>query len=673
MTTNNAKPISFFIYLWLLVIPLSYNFWGTDPALYHKFLLIDVSLIAFAGILLVCKNGVLKLNLPAVIFTGLYLVSILLAIVAVIANHINNADGWFVWLHLLVFPVFVLFLLVGGYADISNRKRIVEIISLLAAISVIISAGQYGFEIFNSGWSLGASDAIKATYAHKNIFAEIMFLTLPFTFYAFIITRKKWHALVVVVTLIMISLTLSRAVFSGILVAAIITGGVYAFANLTFYNRRYFVLAVVSLALLTAGFTYWLVAHTGTGHKIIVYYNHRDTVRERLDLWYATAQLIKANPVFGTGLGSWKILSMQFSMLGLRDYVTFFQQPHNDFLWIVSEQGFISFAFLALAWLYIIKLLLESINTKPTDIFNYCLLFALVGYFVYANFGFPRERGEHGIFLAFIVAIILNGKNAIPTIVLRRSMVFLSTVMLVVAAWWAGNKIMSQVYIRQALECREENDLQQEAVYLQKINATYCTLDGTATPVAWYRGMVLYAQHKNVEALTEFKEAVKENPYHAYSLANVGTCLSAIGDNNEAEHYFRKALTYSRGFPDAALNMCALKFNMGETDSAAYYLSMANDTLTDVRYTKFLNVITTALVKPMIDSASLHSETPLILNYKNLLSHPQWQKNILKKACLYSRPVKQQIWMDILWILKYQQNEPKLAEKYQNSLHLPEI
>ena len=673
MKEQTFKRFNAFNYLWLLVIPLSYNFWATDPALYHKFLFTDLSLLAVVAMLLTGKSQLPVLSAQAVVFSGLYFVSTLLALVAMNIYHVNNADGWFVWLHQMVFPVFVLLLLLTGNTRHEHRESISEIIVWLALLSVVVAAYQYGMEISASGWSLVAADAIKGSYTHKNIFAEVMFLTLPFSFYALISTRKKWYALILVTSVIMIALCLSRAVLSAIAIGAVVSGVVYVAANFRQNLQRSYALSAVVVTVVVVAVSYWFINYTGYGRHIISFYNYRNTIHERQSLWHATFQLIKTYPVFGCGLGAWKIVSMQYSMLGLRNYITFFQQPHNDYLWIMSEQGLVSFLFLAAAWVYLLGILLKHIFRKPAEVFNYCLLFALAGYFVYSNFGFPRERAEHGILLAFIAGFILSeekGKYAIPN---QRITALGLAILLIPAAWWAGNKMMCQAYMLNALECRQLNNPQQEFNYLQKINAAYFTLDGTATPVAWYRGMYYYGLHNNVAALAEFEEALKYNPYHAYSLSNVGTCLSAAGDNKGAEEYFRRALTYSQGFPDAALNMCAIKYNKGEIDSAAWYLSSANDTLTDARYVKFLKVLTTALAKPVMDSAMLYAEGPLAENYNSLVTHPHWQMDLFKKAYTYKRPVRAQIWMDILWIIKYEERKPVIADKYQKSLLLPAI
>jgi O-antigen ligase len=659
-------------YLWLFLIPLSYNFWGLDPALHHKFLLIDVSLLLVALMLVIGKSVQYTISRAAIVFVTLYGISALLALPSLLLYKVNEADGWFIWLHLVEFPVFVILLLLTRLGTNTMHKMFSQIIAWFAFAALVIAAGQYIIQINTNGLSFISSDSIKASFAHKNIFAEVIFLTIPFTCYAFIVTRKKIYGAIVAFALVMIGLSFSRAVIFALFASGLITVIVYLRANRKSNIKARRIWFGIGASIFVLSLAYFILRFTPIGNPIFFYYHHRDTVNERIILWRATWQLIQSHPFFGWGLGSWKVVSMQYAMLGLRNYITFFQQPHNDLLWILSEQGLVSFLFLASAWIFLLIKLVSGIFKKPSEAFNYCLLIALLGYFVYSNFGFPRERAEHGIFLAYIAAFILND-NQKPAITFSGKYLIFCIPLLTAAAWWAGAKMMGDINMRKALICRDNSEYEEELSYLNKIGPRYYSLDGTATPVAWYKGMVHFVQQNNELARNDFREAVNANPYHAYSLTNLGTCIAAAGDKDESEHYFKQALLYSPGFPDAALNICALKYNKGQTDSAAFYLNLANDSIADLRYAKFLNTLTSAFLKPVIDSAQRWSDTSLLENCQSLQNKPEWQLAIIKKANKYKRPVQQQIWMDIIWVLKYQEKKQELGNKYQTLLHLPPI
>lgn len=661
----SQRVLSIFIWFWILVIPLSYNVWALDPALYSKFLLLDVSLLIAALVLAIKPNAETHMDNDSLRFIQLYGAYIFLSSVSLILYCINLPDGIFTWLHLFTLPVFVLILLVINGSVPIRREQVALAVSCMAAVSIAIGLWQYVAEILNTGWYMAASDVMSATYAHKNIFSEVMLLTLPFSFYAgFGAERKRILPKVIfVLTALAIVLLLSRAVWLGFAVASVLTIGYYFFAT----GRWKPGIKGAIVIVLCAGISYvlyrWFIKHTNAGDYIAYFYNKRNTVKERSHLWSATWQMIKWRIPFGNGMGSWKVLNMRYAIVGLRDYKTFFQQPHNDYLWVLSEQGLLAFLAAGAAWVLILYRLLRQILAKPMDLFLYCLLFAMIGYGVYANLAFPKERAEHGIILAFVVFFILSGEAR--TIGLPKYAMWLVCIILAIGAWWSGNKMVNEIHLRKFFEAREMNNLIEQRAQLNEISHTYWTLDGTATPIAWYSGMMRFAQRDMAGAARDFDEAVRVNPYHAYSLSNVGVCKNLNGDKAGAIKYFRLALDYSPGFPDAALNICAIMHNEGKIDSASTYLGMVNDTLTNERYVRSLAAVSLAQVQLIRKSTPEVADSAVTKKLNDLLVKKDWQMEIFQKAYKYHRTIKQQVLLDISWTLRNQDHDTLSAARLE--------
>lgn len=660
-----ARSFSIFLWFWLLIIPISFNFWGLDPALYSKFLLLDLSLLIVAGWHILRPAAEYRVSRPLSIFLSLYALYISLSVIGLVLYGINPADGWFVWLHLFTLPAFVLLLcIIDSHIRIS-RTEVSFVISCLAGISIVIGLFQYLDEISDRHWYLAASDVMRSTYAHKNIFAEVLLLTLPFSVYAGFYDRKNlWSKIISIATLVTILLLLSRAVWIATAVATFATVSMYFIATRKWQPRWYHILGIL-IGMVACYYIYeWFIWHTNMGDRLADFYQKRDTIRERKHLWGATWQIIRQHPLFGSGIGSWKILNMRYGLVGLRNYTTFFQQPHNDYLWVISEQGFTSFIVAGAAWVLVLSTLLKRLYVQPSDAFLYCLLFALTGYGVYSGLAFPRERAEHMLILAFITFFILSSEDE-RSASLSRYLLWPVCILLAAGAWWSGNKMISERHLRNFFEARSQNDIEKEKRELDAISPVYSTLDGTATPIIWYKGMLDFTQGNITEASKDFDQAVKVNPYHLYSLCNVGTCRNLQGDKAGAEKYFKLALDYSPGFPDAALNLCAIKYNEGRIDSAAAYLGMVNDSIADPRYIKSLQVLTHDITQPIIDSVQNHDETAFLKKIRDLQKNPKWQADIFKKAYIHSRTVKEQTLKDILWSLKYQDHDTISAEYYE--------
>jgi tetratricopeptide (TPR) repeat protein len=657
-----------FLWFWLFIIPVSYNFWGLDPTLYNKFLLLDASLFMLACILIWRnRTKTITINRAALIFYGLYLLYFFISAFSLLAYKINTSDGFFTWLHLLTLPIFVLLLIEFNKTTIISRKPVAKIISYLAAVSILIGLIQFFYGVLLNGWSVPVVNMMSATYAHKNIFSEVLLLTLPFSFYlGFFEERKKINKIIALSTLIMIVMILSRAVWLGFIAGCLTCYIIYFFARKRNLNLWYQPVLILSGLAITVCIYLSFFKHVNPGGYLTLLKQKGDSIWERNHLWSATWRIIQSYILFGSGLGSWKVLNMQYAIVGLRNYTTFFQQPHNDVLWILSEQGIIAFLIVSAAWLYILSLLVRRILVNPNDTFLYCLLFALVGYFVYSTMSFPRERIEHAIILSFIVFFILKDERK-NSYVFSVPNYFLFIPLIVIAAgcWWAGHKMVSEIQLRNYFEARTNNNISDEFSHLDNINPVYFALDGTATPIAWYKGMAYFSQNNIDDALADFTKAVKFNPYHVYSLTNLGTCLDLKGDKAGAEKYFKLALKYSPGFPDAALNLCALKYNEKKIDSAAWYLGMVNDSTENIRYVQFLKIIITASVKPLMETAKQSRDSILMNKFDYVLNNSQCQMNICRESYCDNRLIREEIIKYVIWSFRNIENNSILADHYK--------
>jgi O-antigen ligase len=643
--------------------------------------MVDASLLLAALVLIIRPAGSYEIDRPAMRLLQLYGVYITLSMLGLVLWCINLSDGIFVWLHLFTLPVFVLLLLLIDRRVPIRREEVSVAISCMAGAAIIIGAVQYGMEV-RTGWYLGASDVMRGTFAHKNIFAEVLLLTLPFSLYAGWGSERRRHLpkAISILTILMIGLLLSRAVWIALGAATVLTLAIYLIASGRWVPRLHHFASL--LIVIGAGYIAyrWFIKHTDAGDYLAYFYNRRDTVRERQHIWSATWQMIREHPITGSGTGSWKVLNMRYGIVGLRDYRTFFQQPHNDYLWVLSEQGIFAFLAVSAAWIWVAYRLLRQVWARPDDAFLYVLLFALTGYAVYAGLAFPRERAEHMIILAFVVFFVLSESSPLAPIagsgeghteqpvVVPRYALYLLCMALAPGAWWSAERIACEIHLRAFFAARDIDDRAEEARQLRQIPHTYYTLDGTATPIEWYRGMLLFTQGRMDSAERHFAYAVGDNPYHAYSLSNVATCMTMRGDIKDATRYYGLALGYSPGFPDAALNLCAISYNAGSIDSAAMYLGMAQDTLINPRYVKFLDVVTRAEIGPLLAATSDSADYVLHEKIVSLLKSPQWQSSIFKKAYISRRNVKEQVLKDMIWSMQYEDHATVNAAKYLNQL-----
>jgi O-antigen ligase len=96
------------------------------------------------------------------------------------------------------------------------------------------------------------------------------------------------------------------------------------------------------------------------------------------------------NPIYGCGLGNWKIQSIAYESKVLKDYQVSYHM-HNDFLQMGAELGFLGL----LVYMSIFGFLLIKVFTSymaKNDILIFLLGISLLIYLVDAMFNFPIER-----------------------------------------------------------------------------------------------------------------------------------------------------------------------------------------------------------------------------------------------------------------------------------------
>ena len=65
------------------------------------------------------------------------------------------------------------------------------------------------------------------------------------------------------------------------------------------------------------------------------------SISERLELWKASREMYLDHPLLGVGPGNWKLHYPAYGTQGTRasEGELFFQRPHNDYIWVLTETG----------------------------------------------------------------------------------------------------------------------------------------------------------------------------------------------------------------------------------------------------------------------------------------------------------------------------------------------
>lgn len=135
-----------------------------------------------------------------------------------------------------------------------------------------------------------------------------------------------------------------------------------------------------------------------------------DESKNRRLLFYGhTINNFKENPLFGCGLGNWRILSIKYDSENMENYVVPYN-AHNDILEALTETGIFGGILFAGFFILLFYLIFKGINFNSQNLYDYSyMLFApmpFIVYFVDLNLNFPSYRPFNQWLLLFFIIII---------------------------------------------------------------------------------------------------------------------------------------------------------------------------------------------------------------------------------------------------------------------------
>ncbi len=269
--------------------------------------------------------------------------------------------------------------------------------------------------------------AIKGFAGNKNITAASIAFKIPFAIYLLIKSKRMISKVIIFVTLFAgvsaISLIEARAAILSTIIVFVMVNMfiIYQFiAKKISSNQFAYRMILVILPYLLAFFTnivitsntsdkYRKVAITETLGKISF---TEESSNGRFNYWSDAFSYIKENPIIASGLGNWKIESIDKGKEHISGYTVPYH-AHNDFIHVFSETGiFGGFAYLSLFILitfYIFKLNKEGFFSDGFfKLDHFVLSLPLIVYGIDALLNFPVARPLMQSSLAIFSGLILS-------------------------------------------------------------------------------------------------------------------------------------------------------------------------------------------------------------------------------------------------------------------------
>jgi tetratricopeptide (TPR) repeat protein len=326
--------------------------------------------------------------------------------------------------------------------------------------------------------------------------------------------------------------------------------------------------------------------------------------------------MIKDHPLFGVGLGEWKIHFPKYGM-GAAPYMNSgmirFEKPHNDFILTCCETGIpglICYLALFIVSFIYCKRILTIVQSPNDKLLIRLVAAALFAFVIISMFGYPNQRPYTMIFFMLILAIIQSKYlqvfpvNENTNTKKYYTLLFISGILISAFGLSIGIKRMkAEIHLSNALVAQKYKNWGIMIRESTLAECNYFPMDFTSTPVSWYRGFANFYSGNTDEAFLNFQKAGKINPYHFNLLNDLGTCYDFKQNPEMAKSYYQRANKIAPSFPDAIINLSVIYYNAGNIDSA-YYLISKDNLIGNPSYIKDLKVILFAKAQKIVSQVS---------------------------------------------------------------------
>ena len=492
------------------------------------------------------------------------------------------------------------------FAIKNNRQLIPWIITIILCIELYAVFAE-ALDMINTSGQINPG-FLKGVTANRNITAFSIAIKVPFVLFLIHKLNKVKFKLVLgsIVFLSFLSLTMiqSRASFLavGIIFISYTTLQIFFKAKKNIYRvfqMGYIIIPLIAAVIINQTFFANKGADAISRAASISLSTKDGSVNQRLRYYEDVLTHVKSNPIFGTGLGNWKIKSIDYDSKDIVGYIVPYH-AHSDFIQLGAELGIIGFLlYLGIfiwAIYYVYILIRYSKITVEEKVFLFLMLTSLGVYSVDANLNFPIARPQVLVVWALVMALIavyyqkylyqekgVSYNNNLNIIFLGISFIILLPSLYVTNTVYKSLK--GQMILLQDFNSNQYNlPLNQvESIVPDIPNITVTTI-----PINSVKARYFYNAKKYEKAKAFIEKGTKANPYLFYSEILKSQIFEEQGKLDSAKFYAKKA-----------------------------FFGLPNNELHSTRYMNLLNL--TADRKSLDEAFELLTKSNNFINWKNYL------------------------------------------------------
>jgi len=479
--------------------------------------------------------------------------------------------------------VLVMFLVMGIFIyNFKEKKTLVSyVITAILAIEVYAVLNE-ALQMINSSGII-SSGSLKGVTANRNITAFSIAIKIPFVLFLIYKHSKSLVKIglsgLVMLSILCLSMIQSRASFLALgfaLLSFLVLCVALYFSDKNkkhLYQFAYFLIPL----LLAIGINQTFLSDKGADAmaraSTISLGTNDGSVNQRLRYYEDVLTHMSSNPIFGVGLGNWKLKSIDYDAKDISGYIVPYH-AHSDFIQLGAELGIIGFLLYLAVFLwavyYVYRLIRFSSISIEEKVFLFLMLTALGVYSVDANLNFPIARPQVLVVWTMILAMInfyyqkhLQSIQPIDSKPILNYCFLGIALLTIVPSVYVTNSVYKslkgQMFLLQDFNSSQFNvPMNQIDTLVPEIpNITVTTI-----PINSIKARYYFNAGKYDKAIALLEQGTKANPYLFYSELLKSQIYMGKGQLDSAAVYAKKAFF---GLPNNALH-------------ASHYMNIINQT-----------------------------------------------------------------------------------------------
>ena len=268
--------------------------------------------------------------------------------------------------------------------------------------------------------------------------------------------------------------------------------------------------------------------------------------QERIRYWKQSFGSILEHPIFGIGIGNWKLVGIDKEGVNMRNYIVPYH-AHNDFLELMAETGIIGGITYFLIFLLLLYFLIKKIlNTRKLqeNLFLITLFLSISAYLIDSTLNFPFARPvQHILILSILVFCLYRLDFKLNFRILKKTnKLFLIQVVLLI--FFIPVSLYSSIRLFKSsqehfflLTQFNTNTFTIPLTEIDEYDMEYPNISPTTIPLKTIKGIYYLKGDKFKKAAEFFKEGKKVNPYLQISNSYLGYSYHKMKQNDSALYY----------------------------------------------------------------------------------------------------------------------------------------